>query len=125
MGPVELSMEQPSRGTQSFSLRKVVTELAEDLRGTLSEFEELHARSQQLADRAFANVEIAQQASESLVDVLATYHQVIETQSSLLRERLRPVERTGLSVSLLPGLLWDDASADGGSMIFAQIGYSL
>ena len=77
MGPVELSMEQPSRGTQSFSLRKVVTELAEDLRGTLSEFEELHARSQQLADRAFANVEIAQQASESLTGVLATYHEVI------------------------------------------------
>ncbi len=102
-------------------------------------------------------MEIAQQASESLVDVLATYHEVIDTQSSLLRERLRPVERTGLSVSLLPGLLWDDAAAvgsgtvagatgflltfpsvwrfsigagfmttvpAGGSMIFAQIGYS-
>ena len=49
-----------------------VTELARDLQVTLGEIEELHARSQQLADRAFANMEIAQQASESLVEVLAT-----------------------------------------------------
>ena len=102
-----------------------VTELAEALQGTLNEFEELHARSQQSADRAFGNVEIAQQASESLVDVLATYHQVIETQSSLLRERLRPVERTGLSVSLLPGLLWDDASADGAGTVAGALGFLL
>ena len=132
-----------------------VTELARDLQVTLREIEELHARSQQLANRAFASVEIAQQASESLVDVLATYHQVIETQSSLLRERLFPAERRGFAVSVLPGLVWDDAAAvgtvsggmgflltfpsvwnlaigagfmttlpAGGSMIFAQIGYS-
>ena len=66
-----------------------------------------------MTDRAFANVEIAQQASESLVGVLATYHEVIDTQSSLLRERLFPAERTGLSVSLLPGVLSHDAAAAG------------
>jgi len=133
-----------------------VTELAQDLQVSLTELDELHARSQQWADRAFANVEIAQQASESLPGVLATYHEVIDTQSSLLTERLFPAIQTGLSVSLLPGLLWDDAAAAGtvagalgllltipsfwnfsigaglvttvpagGSMIFAQIEYSL
>ncbi len=102
-----------------------VTELAQDLQVTLRETEEIHARSQRLADRAFANVEIAQQASESLVGVLATYHQVIETQSSLLRERLFPVERTGLSVSLLPGLLWDDAAAAGTGTVAGAMGFLL
>jgi hypothetical protein len=102
-----------------------VTELARHLQVTLREMEELHARSQQAANRAFANVEIAQQASELLVGVLATYHEVIETQASLLRERLVPAERRGLSVSLLPGLLWDDAAAVGSSMVAGALGLLL
>ncbi len=58
-------------------------------------------------------MEIAQQASESLVRVLATYHKVIDTQSSLLIERLFLAERREFALSVLPGLLWHDAAAAG------------
>ena len=78
-----------------------------------------------MADRAFANVEIAQQASESLVGVLATYHEVIETQSSLLRERLHPAEQRGFAVSVLPGLVWDDAAAAGTGTVAGAVGFLL
>ena len=87
-----------------------MTTLAAELQQTLTDLNQIHARSNDAADRALASIQIAQQASDTLVDVLATYREIIETQSSLLRSGLPSSPRNRLSVSILPGVAWGNSA---------------
>ena len=87
-----------------------ITALTAELQQTLTDLNQIHARATDAADRALASVQIAQQASDTLADVLETYREVIETQSTLLRSGLPSSPRNRLSVSILPGVAWGNSA---------------
>ncbi len=82
--------------------------LASDLAVALTEIESIQSSVFSVTATALENVAAAQDSTESLIGVLATYRTIIETQRDLLADGivLTPPARHGASISFLTGPVW-------------------